>query len=114
MLDIEEREALINSYQTIFSRQIAKAYESNKMDQDTYAKFSAMVCKEETLSGIYDYFTTVFALLVEYHRNRLHQRMLNGAELLDNMSKDDPLYPKYLKAYDALAAEYTESLKWEV
>lgn len=114
MLQIEEREELIQSYQNILSRQITKAYEAKQMDADTYARFAAMTCEEETMQGIFDHYAAAFAELTEYHRGRLHQRMLNGAELLDGMRKDDPRYPKYIKAYDALAEEYTASLKREV
>ncbi|QWU15698.1 hypothetical protein SAMN04487895_12746 [Paenibacillus sophorae] len=107
----EDKGRLVAQYQEILIRQVQAAFDSKEMDEVTYQRFMTEDCLAESKSEICDHFDRLFKELAAYHQERLQQRILKGAELLDSTSKDDPKYPEYMRLYDALVGRLQESQK---
>lgn len=93
---------LASGYQEVLNRQVNAALEKNEMDREMYIHFISQFCPLDSTDSIYYHFETLFTELAEYHRNRLQERILKGAEILDKMSRNDPRFPRYMAHYDSL------------
>ncbi|MEK4512882.1 hypothetical protein [Paenibacillus sp. FSL K6-2524] len=100
---------LIDYYQEVLNRQVNIALEHKEMDDQTYIGFISEECTEETVDAVYDHFEILFISLMEYHRERLWQRILKGAEFIDSLDKSDPRFYKAVEKYDALCEKYKQS-----
>lgn len=105
----EDVSLLIATYQEILMRQVQAAFDKQELDEQTYFYFFQEECTEETEAGVYEHYQQLFNHLAEYHRQKLRERILKGAEMLDSMGKQDPRYPKYMKLYDSLVEKLKNS-----
>ncbi|MDN4069243.1 hypothetical protein QYF50_15430 [Paenibacillus vini] len=102
---------LAREYQEILNRQLNAALENNEMDRETYIYFISQDFPQDSRDSIFDHFGSIFNELAEYHRNRLQDRILKGAEMLDKMSRNDPRFPRYMEHYDNLVNKLKDSEK---
>lgn len=98
----EEAKRLITAYQEMVTRQLCEAKETGEMDDETFDRMIMNRCTATTRQGIADHFADVFDELVAYHKNKLLERIENGAAFIDALPKDDPRYPRAVERYEAL------------
>lgn len=100
--EVENVDKLITEHQKVLNRQIGAALDHGEMDEVTGRLFFSRTCTAETTEGVYDHFDALFKELAAYHEQRLQQRVIKGAEVLDSMDKQDERYAPYMRLYDSL------------
>lgn len=106
---MEDMSLTIIPYQNILNRQIGAAVERKEMDDLTGRRFLSRTCTAETKEGVYDHFDALFKELAAYHEQRLQQRVIKGAEVLDSLDKEDARYEPYMRLYDSLTTRLQQA-----
>lgn len=96
---------LRNQFQEMFSRHVELAFQHKQMDELTYRRFMTEICSEETIEGVFTYYENLYAKLKTYLRNQLLDRIIKGAEYIENREPNDPYRTAAMRKYDKLVEE---------
>lgn len=100
---------MIMNYKAVLTRQINAAIERNEMDADIGIELIDRPCAAASEDEVWDHFEALFKELAAYHEQRLQQRVIKGAEVLDSLDKQDERYGPYMRLYDSLTTRLQRS-----
>lgn len=96
-------------YEETFVRQVEAAFRQQQMDEDTYRELMSETCSSSDRTAILEHYTNLFSQLIDYHTNRLLERITVGAAFIEQLDKNDPRYIPAMTKYDKLCASLMES-----
>ncbi|BFH16023.1 hypothetical protein WJ0W_006923 [Paenibacillus melissococcoides] len=108
---LPDRLELINRYQEMFSRQVNLGFQLGEIDEAAYRRFMSDSCTAEEIDDVYRHFYDMFGQLVDYLQDRLSERIIKGAEFIEDIGKDHPKYKAAMQKYDDLCNQLRASIE---